>query len=169
MAPRGEYFKDKEEAIAYYQQHEENLKDKPAWMIECIIDFARKYPNYKEYCEVEAKMANGEKLTEKQAKKYGHLQWEKQMAEFKDGDVIPDAVTCNKEGEYEKDDLEKLNKYDMEFGEQLEPDENIKLRIKTGAGEFEATAPVEKLNQNFTGRVRKEDFDIKEVVESIEN
>lgn len=69
MAPKGDYFKDKDEAIAYYQTHEENLKDKPAWLIECIIDFARKYPNYKEYCEVETKVANGDKLTEKQAKK----------------------------------------------------------------------------------------------------
>jgi len=99
-------------------------------MIECIIDFAIQYPNYKEYCEVEAKVKRGEKLTARQEKKYGHLKWEKEMTEYKDGDVINDAVECHPEGTY--DDIardpvarEKYNKFKLDFGESLKPDTKV--------------------------------------------
>ena len=175
MAPKGEYFKDKEEAIAYYQQHEDNLKDKPAWMIECIIDFARKFPNYKEYCEVEGKVARGEKLTEKQAKKYGHLEWEKQYTDYKDGEVIDGMVDYNEEGTYADivNDTEyraKLNKYNLEFGEAQKPDENIKFRLHTNEGDFDAVANAEELNKTVRerGTFAKEDFEITKLPESLE-
>ena len=99
-------------------------------MIECIIDFAIQYPNYKEYCEVEAKVKRGEKLTARQQKKYGHLKWEKEMTEYKDGDVIRDAVECHAAGTY--DDIardpvarEKYNKFNLKFGESLQPDTKV--------------------------------------------
>lgn len=174
MAPHGEYFKDKEEAIAYYGQLE-NLKDKPAWMIECIIDFARKYPNYKEYCEVEAKVANGQKLTEKQAKKYGHLEWEKQYTDYKNGEVIDDSVEYNEAGTYadivnDTEEREKMNLYNLTFAENEEPDENIKLRLQTAAGEYEAVANVKEFNDKTKDRpMRPEDFEMTKLdSESIE-
>jgi hypothetical protein len=136
----GNYFKDKQEAIEFYKNNEENLKDKPDWMIECIIDFAIQYPNYKEYCEVEAKVKRGEKLTARQQKKYGHLKWEKEMTEYKDGDVINDAVECHAAGTYEDivhDPVarEKYNKFNLQFGESLKPDTKVGIVFKDSTGE----------------------------------
>jgi hypothetical protein len=175
MAPKGEYFKDKDEAIAYYQTHEENLKDKPAWLIECIIDFARKYPNYKEYCEVETKVANGDKLTEKQAKKYGHLKWEKEMQQYEPGHIIDDAVDIHEKGEYDdivndRDAFEKYNKYGLDFPENLPPDDNIKFRLTTSEGTYEATAPVEDVERDrLAGGQKPDTWTITKVDKSIEN
>ena len=136
----GNYFKDKAEAIEFYKNSEENLKDKPDWMIECIIDFAIQYPNYKEYCEVEAKVKRGEKLTARQEKKYGHLKWEKEMTEYKEGDIIHDAVECHPEGTYEdiaRDPVarEKFNKFNLDFGEALKPDTKVGIVFTDKDGE----------------------------------
>ena len=139
MAKQGAYFKDKSEAVEFYRNSEENLKDKPDWLIECIIDFAIQHPNYKEYLECEARVKNGEELTAKQKKKYGHLKWDATHNTFKEGDVISGRVTIQKEGEYDnlaKDPVarEKLNKYGLEFGEELPPDDKVRIRVKQPDG-----------------------------------
>jgi len=132
-------------------------------MIECIIDFAIQYPNYKEYCEVEAKIKNGEKLTARQEKKYGHLSWEKTMTEYKDGEVINDAVECHAAGTY--DDIardpvarEKYNKFNLDFGESLKPDTKVGIvfetdkgdmvKVQKEIGEDDSACTVEKLLEN---------------------
>lgn len=137
----GQYFKDKEEAIAYYRANEENLHDKPDWLIECIIDFARQFPNYGEYCDVEARVKNGQELTAKQKKKYGHLKWEKETTDYKDGQVIPDSVEVKAEGEYEDiardpEAREKYNKYGLEFPENMPESDRMELRADLGDGKF---------------------------------
>jgi len=140
---KGNYFKDKQEAVEFYRNSEENLKDKPEWMIECMIDFACQYPNYKEYLEVEGKVKNGEELTAKQKKKYGHMKWDKVHVEYNEGDVVPDCVDIKEEGTY--DDLtdpevrEKYNKYDMKFGEVQEPEDKVTFKRFAPDGE-ECTA-----------------------------
>ena len=50
----------------------------------------------------------------------------------------------------------KMNKYNLDFGEQQKPDENVKLRLKTKEGEFDAVANVDELSN-------RETWDIKEV------
>lgn len=156
MAPnltRGDYFKDKQEAISYYRAKEDNLKDKPDWMIECIIDFAMQHPNYKEYCEVEARAKSGKKLTAKQEKKYGHLSWERTDTPYHEGQVLYDNVEIHAEGTYDdiaKDPVarEKYNKYNLDFGEAQKPDEHITMRVKTKDGqEYEAKAPIADINE----------------------
>ena len=115
MVKQGAYFKDKAEAVEFYRNSEENLKDKPDWLIECIIDFAIQHPNYKEYLECESRINNGEELTAKQKKKYGHLKWAR----------------------------EKMNKYGLDFGEHLPPDDTVKIRVKQADGtEITGTFPV---------------------------
>ena len=85
--PSGDYFKDKAEAVEYYRNNDDSLKDKPDWLIECVIDYACQFPNYKEYCEVEHKVKEGKPLTVKQTKKYGHLKWEKSSKHITTHDV----------------------------------------------------------------------------------
>lgn len=121
----GDYFANKAEAIAYYRDHEENLKDKPEWLIECMIDFAIQYPNYKEYCEVEAKVKAGQELNAKQKKKYGNLDWEKKMTDYKDGEVLTGKVDIQQEGEYgdiirDREEFEKINKYGLTYNDEFE-------------------------------------------------
>lgn len=149
---KGDYFKNKEEAIEFYRNNEENLKDKPDWMIECMIDFAIQYPDYKEYCEVEARVTNGKPLTSKQKKKYGHLQWEKSHQEFKNGDVIYDAVESHKAGEYDdiindKEAFEKINKYNIAFNKDLqqEPADTVHFVQNTPDGKYKAEAPLDQV------------------------
>ena len=50
-----------------------------------------------------------------------------------------------------------MNKYNLDFGEQLKPDDNAKLRLKTRDGEFDAVANVEKLNESLPRTRRRED------------
>jgi hypothetical protein len=173
----GDYFKDKAEAIEYYKNNEKNFEDKPDWLIECIIDFAIQYPNYKEYCEVEAKVKNGVELTEEEKKKYGHLKWDKEYDEFQDGDVIVDSVDIKEKGEY--DDIandpvarEKYNKYNLQFGEQLEPSDKIKLRLKTTDNtEYDCTVDKEEFitKQKENGSLNPDIWDIKKVDKTIKN
>ena len=152
---KGEYFKDKDEAIQFYKNNEPELQDKPEWLIEAMIDFSIQYPNYKEYCEVESKVKNGQALTAKQKKKYGHLQWDKQYTEYKKGDVLYDSVDIKEEGTYDdiaRDPIarEKYNKYNLEFGEKMKPDENVKLRLKSKDNkEYEAIANVKDLERDI--------------------
>jgi hypothetical protein len=149
MVKQGAYFKDKKEAIDFYRNSEENLKDKPDWLVECIIDFAIQYPNYKEYLECEARVQCGEELTAKQKKKYGNLKWEPTHNTYKDGEVIPNMVNIQEEGTYDNiatDPVarEKMNKYGLDFGEQMEPDDRVRIRVKQADGkEVTGSCPVD--------------------------
>ena len=162
---KGDYFADKQEAIAYYKANEKNLEDKPDWLIECIIDFAIQYPNYKEYCEVEARIKNGQELTQKQKKKYGNLKWDRDTQDYEKNQVIPDTVDIKPKGEYE--DLtdpevrEKYNKYGLDFGKSLPPSDKLKFRMNMKDGKtIEATAPLETIQEEG---MKKEHWEFKEV------
>jgi len=148
MSKDGAYFKDKSEAVEFYRNSEENLKDKPDWLIECIIDFAIQYPNYKEYLECEAQIKNGKELTAKQKKKYGNLKWEPMHNTYKDGEVLTDCVDIQDEGTYDNiatDPVarEKMNKYGLDFGEALPPDDYVRITVKQADGtDVTGKAPV---------------------------
>ena len=64
----------------------------------------------------------------------------------------------------------KLNKYNLEFGEAQKPDENIKFRLHTNEGDFDAVANAEELNKTVRerGTFAKEDFEITKLPESLE-
>lgn len=141
---QGNYFASKAEAVAYYREHEDNLKDKPEWMIECLIDFAIQYPNYKEYCEVEAKVKAGQELNAKQKKKYGNLKWDKQMTEYAEGQVLKDHVKINEQGEYDdiirdRSAFEKINKYGITYNDEFETTANesdpVTIKLKSIDGD----------------------------------
>ena len=141
MAKQGSYFKDKAEAVEFYRNSEENLKDKPDWLIECIIDFAIQYPNYKEYLECEARIKNGQELTAKQKKKYGNLKWEALHDTYKDGQVLRDHVEVQAEGTYDNiatDPVarEKMNKYGLDFGDALPPDDHVRMTVQQPDGTY---------------------------------
>ena len=70
----GDYFSTKEEAIAFYKSNFKNLEDKPDWLVESIIDFCIKYPDYKEYISVEHKIKSNIELSEYEKKTYGDLE-----------------------------------------------------------------------------------------------
>jgi hypothetical protein len=148
MAKQGAYFKDKSEAVEFYRNSEENLKDKPDWLVECIIDFAIQYPNYKEYLECEARVKNGDELTAKQKKKYGNLKWDAMHNTYKDGEVIPDMVHIQEEGTFDNiatDPVarERMNKYGLDFGTQLPPDDKVRITVKQKDGtEVTGSCPV---------------------------
>lgn len=170
---KGDYFADKKEAIEYYKAHEKNLEDKPDWLIECIIDFAIQYPNYKEYCEVEARIKNGQELTQKQKKKYGNLKWDRDTEDYADGQVIPDTVEVHDKGEYEDiandpEVREKYNKYGLDFGKQYEPSDKMIFRKKTKDGkEYEAVAKTADIQGKDT--IDREDWTIREVTEEVKS
>lgn len=171
---KGQYFKDKQEAISFYRAKEDNLKDKPEWMIECLLDFATQYPNYKEYCEVEAKVKEGKKLTVKQNKKYGHLKWDKKETTYKHGEILMQNIDLNPEGTFEdivhdKEVREKYNKYNLEFPETLPPSDTMKFEIKTAEGEcFHATAPMATVKEECDkGDMKPETWEIEKQSEAI--
>lgn len=164
MSPKGEYFTDKKEAIEYYKTHEKNFEDKPDWLIECIIDFAIQYPNYKEYCEVEARIKNGQELTQKQKKKYGNLKWERDTNDYAAGTVLPDTVEIQEKGKYEcvatdPEIREKYNKYGLDFGKQYEPSDKLKFRQHHKDGTHtDAEADLKTVQENG---LRREDWSFK--------
>jgi len=149
MAKQGAYFKDKAEAVDFYRNSEENLKDKPDWLIECIIDFAIQYPNYKEYLECEMRVQKGEELTAKQKKKYGNLKWDATHSTYKDGEVLAGHVDVQDKGDYENVALDpeargKMNKYGLDFGEQLPPSDKVQFTLqKEDGSEMTASCPVD--------------------------
>ena len=95
------------------------------------------------------------------------MKWEKEYTEYKKGDVLYDKVDIKAEGEYDDivNDTEaraKMNKYGLVFGEQLKPDENVKLRLKTKDNvSYEATANVKELNDNKS--LDRDMWDIKSI------
>jgi hypothetical protein len=162
MSLNGEYFSSKKEAIEYYKNNFKNLEDKPDWLIESIIDFSIKYPNYKEYIEVENKVKNNIKLTDYENKKYGDLDWTKKTNTYKKNQLIKGAVDIKDKGDYDdiaRDPIarEKYNKYNLDFGETLEPDKEVKIKLTTDDGEYLFKAEVEKLNQGI------QDYEIEKI------
>jgi hypothetical protein len=154
MSLNGEYFGSKKEAIEFYKNNFKNLEDKPDWLIESIIDFSIKYPNYKEYLEVEHKIKNNIKLTDYEKRIYGDLSWDKKSKTYKKDEVIKGAVDIKNEGEYEdiaRDPVarKKMNKYNLDFGETLEPEKEVKIKLTTDDGEYLFKAEVEKLNKGI--------------------
>ena len=170
MPKRGDYFKDKNEAIAFYRGSHENLSDKPDWFIECVIDFPKQFPNYKEYVEVQSKVSKGVALTEPQKKKYGHLKWEKEYTDYRKGQVLTNNVDIKQEGEYDNLALdaearEKMNKYGLKFGEQLAPDDSVTFRVKDGGhSEYEMRAPIEDVQRDLEeGKMQRDTWEVKPV------
>lgn len=162
---KGDYFVDKKEVIEYYKIYEKNFEDKFDWLIECIIDFVIQYFNYKEYCEVEVCVKNGQELIQKQKKKYGSFKWDCDIEDYKDGQVFFDMVEVKELGVF--DDLidfevwEKYNKYDLDFGKQLELLEDLVFCKKVFDGiEYEVCVKV----VDVVGKLlEREDWDICEL------
>ena len=151
MSIEGDFFSSKKEAVEYYKANFKNLEDKPDWMIESIIDFSIKYPNYKEYIEVERKVKNKIKLSDYENEKYGDLSWESKTIKYKKDQIIEGAVDILKKGEY--DDIardpvvrEKYNKYGLDFGQNLEPDKEVTIKLNTDDGSYFVKGDIQKLN-----------------------
>ena len=67
----GDYFTSKDEAIQYYKSNYKNLEDKPDWLVDSLIDFCIKYPDYKEYIDVEHKIKSNIELSDYEKRIYG--------------------------------------------------------------------------------------------------
>ena len=154
MTENYEYFTTKKEAVEYYKSIIKNLEDKPDWLIESMIDFSIKYPNYKEYITVEHKVKNNIKLTDYEQEKYGSLSWNSKMTQYKKDQIIEGAVDIKAKGEY--DDIardpvarEKYNKYGLVFSENLEPEKEVKIKLNTDKGSYIVSAEFEKLNNGI--------------------
>ena len=151
MTLEGDYFASTKEAIDYYKSLFKQLEDKPDWLVETLIEFSIKYPNYKEYIEVENKIKNNIKLTDYENEKYGDLSWETKMTHYKKDQIIKDAIDIKDEGQY--DDIardpearKKLNKYGLDFGELLEPDKDVTIKLNTDDGSYLVKGNIEELN-----------------------
>ena len=127
-------FSSKEEAIEFYRQEEPSLNGMPDYLIECLINFSKKYDNYDEYLAVERKVQNNKPLTKKEQKKYGHLKFEKVHVTHPQNAVIRDHVTTQKAGEFDdigtKEGFEKHNKYNLNYNEPEEPLDTVKFQFK---------------------------------------
>lgn len=150
----GDYFSTKEEAVAFYKSNFKNLEDKPDWLIESIIDFCIKYPDYKEYIGVEHKIKSNIELNEYEKKTYGDLDWNKKLTTYKKNEIINDMVDIKEQGEY--DDIardpvarEKLNKYNIDFGESLKPSEDVHIKLVSKDETIILKANVEDLNSGI--------------------
>jgi hypothetical protein len=150
----GDYFSSKEEAVAFYKGNFKNLEDKPDWLVEGIIEFCIKYPDYKEYIGVEHKIKSNIELSEYEKKTYGDLDWNKKLNTYKKNEVIYDAVDIKDYGEY--DDIardekarEKLNKYNLDFGKSLEPSKEVQIRMSNKDETTVFKALVDDLNEGI--------------------
>jgi hypothetical protein len=148
----GDHFTSKDEAIQYYKSQFKFLEDKPDWLVESMIEFCIKYPNYTEYISVEKKIKNKIELTDYERETYGGLDWINKLNSYKKNEIIPDLVNVKKEGEYEdiiKDEKarDKLNKYNLEFGKSLEPSKEVKIKLSYKDGTCILKGDVEELNK----------------------
>ena len=150
----GDYFTTKEEAVAFYKGNFKNLEDKPDWLVEAMIEFCIKYPDYKEYVWVENKIKNNIELNEYEKKTYGDLEWEQKSKTYKKNEVIYDAVDIKDYGQY--DDIsrdekarEKLNKYNLDFGKSLEPSKEVKIKMTSKDETTIFKALVDDLNEGI--------------------
>lgn len=130
-------FTSKDEAINFYKG-EPAFENMPDYLLGCLLDFSKKYDSYDEYIEIENKIKTNQKLTKKESKKYGHLNFEKIHKNHKKDEEIPDCVDL-KDEHFEKltdpKTFDKYNKYGLENPQPLEPDENITLSLKSKQGE----------------------------------
>jgi hypothetical protein len=160
----GDYFTTKDEAVKFYKSNFKELEDKPDWMVESLIDFCVKYPNYKEYIQVEHKVKNNIELNSYEKRVYGDLDWENKLTNYKKNEIIYDRVDIKDKGEYDdlaRDDeaREKLNKYNLEFGKNMEPLEEVTIKMSTKDETCVFKAKVDELNQginNWTVESEKE-------------
>jgi hypothetical protein len=79
----GDTFTSKDEAIQYYKSNFKNLEDKPDWLVDSLIEFVCKYPNYREYIDVEHKIKNNLELSDYEKRIYGELDWKKKLTTYK--------------------------------------------------------------------------------------
>lgn len=157
-------FTSKEEAINFYKD-EEAFKELPDYLIGCLLDFSKKYDNYDEYITVETKIKNNEKLTKKEHKKYGHLNFEKIHQNRKKDEEIPNCVEF-KDEKFEKltdpETFDKYNKYGLEKPKQFEPDPDITLCLKSNEGEeYIIKKPIDKIRSAKTKDEYFEGWDCK--------
>jgi hypothetical protein len=149
----GDYFTTKDEAIQCYKSNYKNLEDKPDWLVDSLIDFCIRYPDYKEYIEVEHKIKSNIELSDYEKRIYGELDWKKKLTTYKKNEIINDSVDILDAGEY--DDLkdpqvrEKMNKYGLDFGQLLEPSPYVKIKMTSKDETTTFTAPVEDLNRGI--------------------
>ena len=158
----GDTFTSKDEAIQYYKSNFKNLEDKPDWLVDSLIEFVCKYPNYREYIDVEHKIKNNLELSDYEKRIYGDLDWKKKLTSHKKNEIINDSVDILDAGEYDdlKDPLvrEKMNKYGLDFGQLLEPSPFVKIKMNSKDETATFKAPVEDLNRGIhnTWTVKKE-------------
>ena len=158
----GDYFTSKDEAIQYYKSNYKNLEDKPDWLVDSLIDFCIKYPDYKEYIDVEHKIKSNIELSDYEKRIYGELDWKKKLTSYKKNEIINDSVSILDTGEYDdlKDPMvrEKMNKYGLDFGQLLEPSPYVKIKMTSKDETTTFKAPVEDLNRGIqnTWTVKKE-------------
>jgi len=158
----GDTFTSKDEAIQYYKSNFKNLEDKPDWLVDSLIEFVCKYPNYREYIDVEHKIKSNIELSDYEKSIYGELDWKKKLTSYKKNEIINDSVDILDAGEYDdlKDPLvrEKMNKYGLDFGQLLEPSPFVKIKMTSKDETTVFTAPVEDLNRGIqnTWTVKKE-------------
>jgi len=158
----GDTFTSKDEAIQYYKSNFKNLEDKPDWLVDSLIEFVCKYPNYREYIDVEHKIKNDIELSDYEKRIYGDLDWKKKLTSYKKNEIINDSVSILDKGCYDdlKDPLvrDKLNKYGLDFGQLLEPSPFVKIKMTSKDETATFKAPVEDLNRGIhnTWTVKKE-------------
>ena len=159
----GDYFTTKEEAVQFYKSNFKNLEDKPDWLIESLIEFCVKYPNYEEYIKVENKIKNNVELSDYEKRVYGDLSWDKKLQSYKKNEIIYDSIDIKDKGEY--DDIahdkvarEKMNKYNLDFGESLEPLPEVTIKLTNKDESVFLKANIEELNQgiNTNWKIEKE-------------
>jgi hypothetical protein len=146
-------FTCKEEAIAYYKS-EKAFENMPDYLVGCLLDFSKKYDNYDEYIEIENKIKTNQKLTKKENKKYGHLDFQRIHQNKKKDEEIPDCVDF-KDEHFEKltdpETFEKYNKYGLENPQPLKPDKDITLCLKTKKGEeYIIKKPIDEIRKATT-------------------
>lgn len=153
----GDYFTTKDEAVSFYKSNFKNLEDKPDWLVEAMIEFCIKYPDYKEYVCVENKIKNNIELNEYEKNTYGELSWEHKTRKYEKNEVIYDAVDIKEQGEY--DDIardekarEKLNKYNLDFGKSLEPSKEVVIKMSNKDETTVFKALVDDLNEGIINK-----------------
>lgn len=163
-------FSSRDEAIQYYRQEEESLKDMPDYLIGVLIDFSKKYDNYDEYLAVEEKVQNNKPLTKREQKKYGHLSFEKVHVTHPKNAVIHDHITTQDEGHF--DDLrkeevfEKYNKYGIDFPKTEEPNDTVKFELKDEVTHERVIIEksIDEIRNNPDDTFKSNTWDIKEII-----
>ena len=146
-------FTCKEEAINYYKG-EKAFENMPDYLLGCLLDFSKKYESYDEYIEIENKIKTNQKLSKKENKKYGHLNFERIHPNRKKDEEIPNCVDF-KDHTFEKmtdpETFEKYNKYGLDNPKPLEPEKDITLCLKSNQGEeYLIKKPIDEIRKAKT-------------------